>query len=176
MFIFLGASENNALFMREYHDLGLDKRGIKIVAVGSMVEDDVLDSEGDATIGLVSAYTYSGALQNPANKIFQRDFAQVTGGKFRPNYAAYGAYDCIDAIYRIAKLQGGHLDPDKTMQLVRGMTLHSPRGPEMIDPQTRDMVSNVYVRRVERRGDHLVNVVIGTIPMVKNPNETYSTP
>jgi branched-chain amino acid transport system substrate-binding protein len=176
MFIFLGASENNALFLREFHDLGLDKRGVKIIAVGSMVEDDVLDSEGDAAIGLVSAYNYSSVLQNAANKKFQRDFAVTTGGKFRPNYAAYGAYDVLDAIYKIAKLQGGHLDPDKTMQLVRGMHIDSPRGPILIDTQTRDMVSNIYMRRVERRGDHLVNVVIGTIPMVKNPNETYTTP
>jgi branched-chain amino acid transport system substrate-binding protein len=176
MFIFLGASENNALFLREYHDLGLDKRGIKIIAVGSMVEDDVLDAEGDPAIGLVSAYNYSSVLQNPANKMFQRDFAVATGGKVRANYAAYGAYDVLNAIYTIAKLQGGHLDPDKTMQLVRGMSFQSPRGPITIDAQTRDMVSNIYLRRVERRGDHLVNVVIGTIPMVKNPNETYTTP
>ena len=100
----------------------------------------------------------------------------ATGGKVRANYAAYGAYDVLNAIYTIAKLQGGHLDPDKTMQLVRGMSFQSPRGPITIDAQTRDMVSNIYLRRVERRGDHLVNVVIGTIPMVKNPNETYTTP
>jgi branched-chain amino acid transport system substrate-binding protein len=176
MFIFLGAGENNALFLREYHDLGLDKKGIKIVAIGSMVEDDVLDSEGDPAIGLVSAYHYSSALQNLANKRFQRDFAAASGHKFRANFAAYGTYDVLNAIYTIAKLQGGRLDPDKTMQLVRGMSFESPRGTITIDPQTRDIVQNIYIRRVEKHNGQLVNVVIGTIPTVKNPNETYTTP
>ena len=74
----------------------------------------------------------------------------------------------------IAALQGGQLDADKTMALVRGMKMHSPRGVIQIDAQTRDIVQNIYVRRVDRRGNHLVNLVIGTIPMVKNPNEVYT--
>jgi len=173
MFVFLGAGDYSNLFLREYQDLGLAKLGIKIIAIGSLVEDDALDALGDAAVGLVTAYNYSGAYRSPENDRFLRDFASVTGDKFRPNFAAYAVYDAMTAIYKAVQEQGGKVDPDKTMSIVKGMRFIGPRGPMVVDPQTRDLIQNIYIRRVERRGDHLVNSVIGTIPMVKNANETY---
>jgi branched-chain amino acid transport system substrate-binding protein len=173
MFVFLGAAENGRLFFREFHDLGLDKMGVKIIAIGALLEDDAIDAVGDESIGTISAYNYSGALQTAENKHFLQTFSTVTGAKLRPNYAAYAGYDTLTAISLAIAAQGGGVDPDRMMQAVRGMRFTGPRGPILIDPHTRDMVANIYLRRVERRGDHLVNVIIATIPMVRNPNETY---
>jgi branched-chain amino acid transport system substrate-binding protein len=173
MFVFLGASDINRVFFRQFHELGLDAAGIKIIAIGSLLEDDALEGIGDGAIGTVSAYNYTGALQTAETKHFMSSFAAVTGGKLRPNYAAFAAYDTLTAISLAIAGQHGSLEPDRTMSIVRGMHFTGPRGPILIDPHTRDMVANIYLRRVERRKGQLLNVVIGTIPMVRNPNETY---
>ena len=174
MFVFLGASENNALFLREYRDLGLDKAGIKIIAIGSMLEDDALDAEGDAALGIVSAYHYSGVYQSALNKQFQRDFAAQVGGKFRPNYAAYAGYDTIAAVYKIIAAQGGKIDP---RQDDADPARHVVREPAWTDPHrcanARTSCRTSICGASERRNGQLVNVIIATIPMVKNPNETY---
>jgi branched-chain amino acid transport system substrate-binding protein len=70
-------------------------------------------------------------------------------------------------------LQNGHVDPDRTMALVRGLRFESPRGPILIDPKTRDIVQNIYIRKTERKGDRMVNTEFETYPMVRDPFEDY---
>jgi branched-chain amino acid transport system substrate-binding protein len=49
------------------------------------------------------------------------------------------------------------------------MTWESPRGPVLIDPETRDVVQTIYIRRVEKVGNELRNVDIDAVPNVKDP-------
>jgi branched-chain amino acid transport system substrate-binding protein len=98
-----------------------------------------------------------------------RAWQQATGGKIRPDAFAVSAYDLMAALYRAVQQQGGNVDPERTIALVRGMKLQSPRGPLEIDAETREPVENVYIRRVERRNGHFENVEFATIPMVKDP-------
>ena len=88
-----------------------------------------------------------------------------------PDFNAVAAYDAVNAIYKVVEAQKGAIDPDRTMELVRGMKFESPRGPIAIDPETRDIVQNVYIRRTQRRDGQLENIEFATIPMVKDPNE-----
>jgi branched-chain amino acid transport system substrate-binding protein len=173
MFCFLGAGENTPLFLKEFNQLGLGSAGIKILAIGSVVEDDALDSDPDEAIGLISVFNYSGALNTKANKQFLAELAVLRGPKFRPNFSAYATYDVLTALYAVIGAQNGNVDPDRTMALVKGFKGDGPRGPFIIDPQTRDLVANMYIRRVEKRNGRLENTVIATVPMVRNPNENY---
>jgi branched-chain amino acid transport system substrate-binding protein len=79
----------------------------------------------------------------------------------------------MNAIYTIAKQQHGNLDPDKTMAAVRGMRFESPRGPVLIDAQTRAAIENVYVRQIQLRNGTPTPIEIVTIPMVRDPNEHF---
>jgi len=173
MFCFLGAGENTPLFLKEFNQLGLNAAGIKILAIGSVVEDDALDSDPDEAIGLISVFNYAGELDTKANKQFLKDVAALKGPKFRPNFSAYATYDVLTALYSVVAAQNGNIDPDRTMALIKGFKGDGPRGPFIIDPQTRDLVANMYIRRVEKKNGRLVNTIIATVPMVRNPNETY---
>jgi len=82
---------------------------------------------------------------------------------------ACAGYDGMAAIAEALKKTGGSTDPEALVGALKGMKLTSPRGPIMIDPETRDIVQNVYIRRVEKQDGKLVNVEITTIPMVKDP-------
>jgi branched-chain amino acid transport system substrate-binding protein len=173
MFCFLGAGENTPLFLKEFNQLGLGRAGIRILAIGSVVEDDALDSDPDEAIGLISVFNYTSELNTKANKQFLKDIAGIKGPKFRPNFSAYATYDVLTALYAVVAAQNGNVDPDRTMALVKGFKGDGPRGPFIIDPQTRDLVANMYIRRVEKKNGRLVNTIVATVPMVKNPNETY---
>lgn len=173
MFVFLGAGENTPLFLKEFSQLGLGKAGIKILAIGSTVEDDTLDADPDETAGLISVFNYTGELNTKENRQFLADVAAVRGPKFRPNFSAYATWDVLTALYHVVAAQNGNLDPDRTMALIKGYKAVGPRGPFVIDPQTRDLVADMYIRRVEKKNGRLVNTIIATVRMVRNPNENY---
>jgi branched-chain amino acid transport system substrate-binding protein len=88
-----------------------------------------------------------------------------------PDFASVATYDVMQAIYKVVEAQKGNVDPDKTMQLVRGLKIESPRGPITIDPQTRDIVQNIYIRRVEKVDGKYQNTEIATYPNVRDPIE-----
>ena len=88
-----------------------------------------------------------------------------------PDFYSVATYDAMHAIYIATAAQNGKLNPDKTMEIFKGMKFESPRGPILIDPQTRDIVQNVYIRRVEKVNGRLQNTEIATYPMVKDPDE-----
>jgi branched-chain amino acid transport system substrate-binding protein len=72
-------------------------------------------------------------------------------------------------IYEALKKTGGKADGDSLIAAAKGMSWDSPRGPMMIDPETRDVVETVYIRRVEKVGGELVNVEFDKVDNVKDP-------
>ena len=139
---------------------------MKILDNGSIEDEPNLDNVGDDAIGVISSYLYSDAHNSRINRAFVDRFERIDP-KFRPDYIAAIGYDALGAVYRVAAAQGGNLDPDRTIALLKGMKFESPRGPIEIDAKTRTATQNIYIRRTERRGAHLVNVEIETSPMVK---------
>jgi branched-chain amino acid transport system substrate-binding protein len=168
VFVFVPAGQGGN-FMKQYAERGLDKAGIKVIGPGDVMDDDLLNGMGDAALGAVTAHIYSAAHPSQANKDFvaayKKEFNQ------RPGFMAVGGYDGIHLIYAALQKTGGNADGDKLVEAMKGMAWESPRGPISIDPETRDIVQNVYVRKVEKVDGELYNVEFETFKDVKDPGK-----
>jgi branched-chain amino acid transport system substrate-binding protein len=168
VFIFLPAGEQGIAFMKAFNERGLGEAGIKLIATGDLTDDHVLMSMGEPTLGVITTHHYSASHDSPENKAFVKAYGELNGGK-RPNFMAVGGFDGMAAIAEVVKKLGGTIDGDKAMEVLKGLELTSPRGTIKIDPETRDIVQTVYVRRVEKVGTELYNVEFDEIPGVKDP-------
>jgi branched-chain amino acid transport system substrate-binding protein len=157
--------------MKAYNERGLAQAGIKAIATGDVTDDHVLNAMGDDAIGLVTTFHYSAAHDSPENKAFLAAYAQVAPNGGRANFMTVGAYDGMALIYDIIAKSGGKIDADKAMDVVKGWKTQSPRGPISIDPQTRDIVQTIYVRRVEKKGGELWNVEFDKFDNVPDPGK-----
>lgn len=170
VFLFLPAGEQGVAFMKGFVERGLDKAGIKVIATGDITDDDVIDAMGDSALGVITSHHYSAMHESALNKAFVKGYAEIDP-KMRPNFMAVAGYDGMAAIYEALKKTGGSVDGDKIMAALKGMKLESPRGPIMIDPETRDIVQNVYIRRVQKVGGKFYNVEFDKLEAVKDPGK-----
>jgi branched-chain amino acid transport system substrate-binding protein len=170
VYVFLNAGGSGTTFLKQAKSQGLDKAGIKIFCSGDLLTEQVLPAIGDAALGVISTMNYSGTHNSKLNRDFIKAFEAQSGG-LPPTFGGVGVYDAFTAMYKVIEAQKGQIDPDKTMELVKTLKFESPRGPIAIDPETRDIVQNVYIRRTEMKGGKLVNTEIDTYPMVKDPSE-----
>jgi branched-chain amino acid transport system substrate-binding protein len=166
LFVFV-PSGIGAQFMKQFVERGLDKSGIKLIGPGDVTDDDLLNNMGDVALGAITTQHYSAAHDSPENKAFVEAFKKANGG-MRPNFMAVGGYDGMHLIYEGLKKTNG-AGGQALIDAMKGMSWTSPRGPVSIDPQTRDIVQNIYVRKVERVNGELYNVEFATIPNVKDP-------
>jgi branched-chain amino acid transport system substrate-binding protein len=157
-------------FMKQYAERGLDKAGIRIIGPGDVMDDDLLNNMGDAALGAVTAHMYSAAHNSARNKAFVAAYGKMFGS--RPGFVAVGGYDGIHLIYQALKKTGGKSDGDTLVEAMKGMQWESPRGPISIDPDTRDIVQNIYIRKVEKVDGELYNVEFATFEAVKDPGKT----
>jgi branched-chain amino acid transport system substrate-binding protein len=102
------------------------------------------------------------------NKQYVAAFKAANGG-MRPNFMSVFGYDGMHAVYAALEKTKGSTDGAAMVDAMKGLQWESPRGPMMIDPETRDVVHNIYVSKVERVGGELFNVEMATFPMVKDP-------
>jgi branched-chain amino acid transport system substrate-binding protein len=167
LFIFVPSGQGGT-FMKQYAERGLDRAGIKVIGPGDVTDDDLLPNMGDAVLGTVTAHLYSAMHPSPANKAFVEAFKKANSN-MRPNFMAVGGYDGMHLIYEALKKTGGDTDGDKLIAAMKGMAWESPRGPISIDPNTRDIVQNIYIRKVEKVGSELYNVEFATFNAVKDP-------
>jgi len=164
LFVFIPAGKQATAIMKAFGELGLDKAGIKLIGPGDITTDDELPNMGDVPLGVLTVFHYSAAADRPANKAFVAAWKKEYGQKSNPNFLAVGGWDGMDAIYYAIREQRGKIDPDKTMELLRRYTNpNSPRGPIAIDPETRDIVQNEYLREVRKVGGQLANVEVETV-------------
>jgi branched-chain amino acid transport system substrate-binding protein len=169
VFIFVPAGQG-AVLMRQFVERGLDKSGIKFLATGDVLDEQLLDQIGDVALGHISGMHYSDAHPSTLNKKFTVDFEKLANG-MRANFMGVGGYDGMALIYKALEKTGGDTDGTKLIEAMKGMAWESPRGPVSIDPTTREIVQNVYLRKVERVGGRLVNVEFATYPDVKDPTK-----
>ena len=161
-------SGQGATCAKQFAERGLDKSGIKLIGPGDFSDDDLLAGMGDAVLGAVTAHQYSAAHPSAANKAYVAAFKKMHNG-LRPNFMSVGGYDGMHLIYEALKKTKGETDGDALVLAMRGMQWESPRGPISIDPATRDIVQNIYVRRIEKVGGELYNVEFATFEAVKDP-------
>ncbi len=169
VFAFVPAGVGTAL-MKQFAERGLDKAGIRMIAEGSVTDDDILNAMGDVALDMVTAHHYSADHNSAVNKKFVEAFGKANGG-MRPNFMAVGAYDGMRVIYDAAKRTKGE-GGEALLNAMKGQIFESPRGPIYIDAQTRDVVHNVYVRKVEKKNGQLWNVEVQTVTDVKDPGKT----
>jgi branched-chain amino acid transport system substrate-binding protein len=168
VFVFVGAGEPAVAFFKAFHQAGLDKMGIRILASGDALEEDALPQMGDEPNGVISTLNYSSVHDSPENREFVKAFKAADAGKnLQPNFMAVAAYDCMSAMDKVVVAQKGTLDPDKTMALWAGLKLESPRGPIQLDPTTRDITQNMYMRKTEKASGKYVDSEFATTPTVK---------
>jgi len=163
-----------APFLRQYVERGLQSSGIKLIGPGDITDDDVLNQMGDAMLGITTSLQYSAAHPSAMNKAFVEGFKRVSNG-LRPDHVGVASYDCMHLIYESLKQTGGNTNGDALIAAMKGMAWESPRGPISIDPDTRDIVQDVYIRRVERVGGELYNIEFAKYEAVKDPGKTAQT-
>ena len=171
IFIFVPSGQGGT-FMKQFAERGLDKAGIKLIGPGDVTDDDLLPGMGDAAIGTVTAHMYSADHNSAMNKAYVAAFEK--DNHFRPNFMSVGGYDGMHLIYAALKKTGGNADGDSLIAAMKGMQWESPRGPIEIDPETRDIIQNIYIRKVEKKNGQLYNVEFATFKAVKDPAKAAS--
>ena len=167
IFVFV-PSGVGAVLMKQFAERGLDKSGIKLIGTGDITDDDILNGMGDAALNVVTSQFYSTAHDSKTNKDFVAAFEKANPG-MRPNFMAAGGWDGMHLIYAALEKTKGSLDGTALVAAMKGMAWESPRGPVRIDPDTREMVMNEYLRRVQKVNGVLYNVEFETIKDVKAP-------
>ncbi|MBA8820166.1 ABC transporter substrate-binding protein [Ochrobactrum sp. P6BS-III] len=157
-----------AAFMKQFVERGLDKSGIKVIAMADVTDDDLINDMGEPAIGVITGGPYSANHASPENKAFVEAFKKENGG-MRPNMVAVSAWDALELIYKTLEKTGGDATGDTFVDAAKGMQINSPRGPISIDPATRDIVQNIYMRKVEKVDGELYNTEFKTYDQVKDP-------
>jgi branched-chain amino acid transport system substrate-binding protein len=167
LFIFVPASQA-AVLAKQFVERGLDKSGIKLIGPGDIADDEDLPGMSDAMVGTVTAGFYSVAHPSALNKEYVTAF-KLANANVRPNFISVSAYDGMHLIYEALKKTGGKTEGDALVSAMKGMSWESPRGPVSIDPETREIVQNIYIRRVEKVAGELYSVEKTTFEAVKDP-------
>jgi branched-chain amino acid transport system substrate-binding protein len=166
LFVFVPAGQAGTL-ARQFSERGLDKSGIRLIGPGDIVDDDDLPRTGETLLGVVTAGFYSAAHSSRINKDYVDAYAKATG--HRANFISVGGYDGMHLIYQVLEKTNGKTDADAVVAAMKGMKWESPRGPISIDPRTRDIVQNVYIRKVEKVNGEPWAIEFATFEAVKDP-------
>ncbi len=165
--VFVPGGAQPAALGKAFAERGMDPNKVKILGSGETTAEQALKSMGDAGIGIITAWHYDYTSDHPLNKEFVKVFNEMH--KRNPDFFSIGGYDGMHAIYESLKKTGGKSDSDALIAAAKGLKWESPRGPMSIDPETRDVVQNIYIRRVQKVGNELVNVPFDKIENVKDP-------
>jgi branched-chain amino acid transport system substrate-binding protein len=170
LFVFVPSGAGAAV-MKQFLERGMDKAGIKLIGTGDVTDDDQLNDMGDGALGVVTSHHYSTAHPSAANKKFVDAFTKANPG-MRPNFMAVGGYDGMRVIYEALRATKGQGGGDALLAAMKGQIFESPRGPMFIDAQTRDVVQNIYLRKVEKKDGQLYNIEFDVIKDVKDPGKS----
>jgi branched-chain amino acid transport system substrate-binding protein len=165
-FIYIPGTQAS-IFAKQFAERGLGSSGIKIIGPGDLTDDDDLNTMGDQMLGIITSGSYSAAHDSALNKSYVAAFEQLNG--YRPDFVSVGAYDGLHLIYEALRKTNGVADGDALLAAMKGMAWESPRGPISIDPETRDIVQNIYIRKVEKVNGQLYSMEFATYAAVKDP-------
>jgi branched-chain amino acid transport system substrate-binding protein len=171
LMVFVPAGVTATAVMKNFDDIGLAKAGVKLIGPGDITTDEELPNMGDVALGVLTVHHYSAAATRAANKAFVAAWKKEYGANETPNFLSVGSWDGMDAIYYAIREQKGKVDPETTMSLLKKYkNPNSPRGTIAIDPETRDIIQDEYLREVRKVGGQLQNVEIETVArQVKDP-------
>jgi branched-chain amino acid transport system substrate-binding protein len=167
IFIFVPGGTQPAAIGKALASRGITPQNTKILGGGEITFEDALKSMGDDAIGIITAFHYDYNHASPLNKEFVTAYNKAFGRN--PDIYSIGGYDGMHLIYAALQKTGGKADGQDLIDAAKGMTWESPRGPLSVDPETRDIVQTVYIRRVEKVDGRLVNVEFDKVENVKDP-------
>ena len=167
IFIFVPAGAQPAALGKAFAERGVDAKKIKIIGTGEVGDEKSLQGMGDAGLGIITVWHYDFHDDSKLNKAFVA--AYNAEFKRNPDFSSVGGYDGMHVIYEALKKTGGKTDGDSLIAAAKGLKFESPRGPFQVDPQTRDVVQNIYIRKVEKVGGNLRNVAFDKVESVKDP-------
>jgi len=167
IFVFVPGGAQPGAFGKALVDVGVDTKKTKVMGQGEVTDENALKVMGDAALGLITAFHYDYNHKSAANTKFVTAYHGAYGRN--PDFFSVGGWDGMHLIYETLKKTGGKTDAEPLVAAAKGMKWESPRGPIAIDPETRDIVQTVYIRRVEKVGGRLLNVEIDKIENVKDP-------
>jgi len=153
VFAFLPSGPTTLGFVKAYNDNGLKTAGIKFFAPGDLTQESDLPALGDAALGIQTTFHYAVSHDSPENKTFVDAAAKAIGNKAELSFPAVGAYDGMHVIYKMIEATGGKQDAEKAVDAVKGLSWTSPRGPVSIDPESRHITQNIYLREVAKGAD-----------------------
>jgi branched-chain amino acid transport system substrate-binding protein len=167
IYIWTPGGTQPAAIGKSISERGIDKNKIRIVGQGELAFEEALKGMGDAGLGIITAFHYDYNHPSPTNKAFVE--AYNAEFKRNPDMFSVGGYDGMHVIYEALKKTNGNTDAQALINAAKGLKWESPRGPMSIDPETRDVVETVYIRKVEKVNGQLVNVEIDKIENQKDP-------
>jgi branched-chain amino acid transport system substrate-binding protein len=167
VFVFVPSGEGAAL-LKQYTERGLAAAGIRMIGTGDVMDDELLPTMGQAAAGVISSHHYSAAHPSPENKAYVEAFTKANPG-MRPNFMSAGGYDGIHLLYEALKKTGGNSDGDKLLAAMKGMSWTSIRGPVTIDPTTRDIIQDIYIREARMLNGQYYNIEIDKTAQVRDP-------
>jgi len=170
IFVFVPGGSQPTALAKALIERGMDPAKVKIMGEGELTDESPLRIMGNAAIGIVTAYHYDYRHKSVDNaafvKAYNADFNR------NPDTLSVGGYDGMHVIYESLKKIDGRIDAESLIAAAKGLRWESPRGPVAIDPETRDIINTVYIRRVEKVADHIENVEIEKYENVKDPVKT----
>ena len=167
LFVFV-PSGVGALFMKQFIARGLADAGIRLIATGDVTDDDLLQNIGPAALGIITGHFYSANHDSPENKAFVAEVRKANND-MRPNFMCVGGYDAMHLAYAALEKTGGDTDGTKLIEAIKGQSWVSPRGPVSIDPATRDIIQDIYIREVKEVDGELYNVEFAKYEKIKDP-------
>lgn len=172
LFVFVPSGQGAAV-MKQFKDRGLVEDGVRLIGTGDVVDDDQLQEIGAPALGAITSHHYSAAHNSPENKAYVEGMAKLAPN-MRPNFMSVGGYDGMHLIYETLKKTNGNAEGDAFMAAAKGLTWTSPRGPVKVEPDTRELTQNIYIRKTEQVNGQYYNIEFDTLPNVKDPAKPAS--
>lgn len=169
VYVFVPAGKWATGIMKVYAELGMRDEGIKLIGPGDITQDTELPNMGDVPIGVVTVHHYSAAGQRPENLAFVKLWKESYGPDSSPDFFGEQGWSGMKLIYDVIERTNAKVTPESFLKVTESWKYDAPRGPMSIDPITRDVIDNQYVREVRKVDGKLQNTEIYTIPMVSDP-------
>ncbi len=168
IYIWVPGGSQPAALGKALVERGIDPKKTKVLGQGEVTTDEALRGMGDASLGIITAFHYDYNHGSALNKSVVKAYQEAYGGR-HPDFFSIGGWDGMQLIYDVLKKTNGNTDAEALVNAAKGAKWESPRGPISIDPETRDIIQTVYIRRVEKVDGKLVNVEFDKIENVKDP-------
>jgi branched-chain amino acid transport system substrate-binding protein len=167
IYIWVPGGAQPAALGKALSERGIDPRKMKVMGQGEVADDTALKTLGDAALGIITAYNYTWTHKSAKNEAFVKAYNAEYNRN--PDLFSVGGWDGMQLIYDTLKKTGGKTDAESLINAAKGAKWESPRGEISIDPETRDIIQDVYIRRVEKVDGNVQNVEFDKVEKVKDP-------